>query len=198
MVFILIHQGINKGVINMRKQQLRITEQSLSNVYTITIDNARFNEKFNAFTAEIFTRFLENENLFLGLYRTDGVNLTRKQSKELNDSIEDIIKSFGERKIKNKYLSVVKIDSNDNFYNFVPTIFDYFLESIIFNPKVSWESCEEFHFDYANHRAEDIIARGYTNILFFYFDSGDFSVMFNPEVYTPREIRNIMCDFFEC
>lgn len=178
----------------MKKQQIIINEyENLKGSYTITISNARYHKKFPENITKLFKRFINNnDDLFLGLYRIDGINLASDKQEELKKDIPAFLQKHGEVKNQNEYLTVAKIKIDDCIYGFIPSIFDYYLETILFNPKISWEFFQQFYFDYLKYRYDDYILNDFTDILIFYSDSGDFSVCFNPKKYTPKEVRSII------
>lgn len=164
--------------------------------HTITIDNARYQKGFLDSIEKVFKFFLVDEELFFGFYRTDGVNLTFKRLKELEKEIPAFFQKYGDIQVLSEYLSVAKINVKDCFYNFIPSIFDYYFETTLFNPKVNWETFKQYHSDYQNHRFDDIILNHFAEVLFLYFDSGDFTICFNPEMYKPRDVRILIGEVF--
>lgn len=164
--------------------------KNTSGVYTIIINNARYQKNFfNAIEKIINVFFIERE-VFFGFCRTDGVNLTLEQQKKLENEIPAFFKKNGDMQNISEYLTVARIESNNYSYNFIPLIFDYYLETIMFNPKVEWEIFKQYHSNYQEHRFEDIILNHFAEVLFYYFDSGDFLICFNSQKYNPREVRS--------
>lgn len=185
------------GVFDVRKKQITIEEyKNPLGSHTIIINNARYQKCFPNSVKKVFDSFLIDKELFLGFFRIDGVNLTLKRQKELKYEIPKLFQKYGEMQNLNEYLSVAKINSNDHIHNFIPSIFDYYLETTLFNSKVSWETFKQYHFNYQQHRFDDIILNNFAEMLFSYFDSGDFSICFNPKVYNPRKVRNMMNEVF--
>lgn len=181
----------------MKKHQIIISEKrNPKGSYTITIDNVRFQEKFPENTKQIMKEFIDDSELFLGFYRIDGIHLTSPKEKELKKEIPAFFQKYGEIKNQNEYLTIAKTKENDRIYHLLPSIFDYYLDTILFNPKISWELFEEFHINYLAHSLDDYIFNNIADILFLYFDSGDFSICFNPEKYEHKEIRTIVDRIF--
>ena len=161
--------------------------------HTITIDNARYQKGFLDSIEKVFKFFLVDEELFFGFYRTDGVNLTFKRLKELEKEIPAFFQKYGDIQVLSEYLSVAKINVKDCFYNFIPSIFDYYFETTLFNPKVN-RSFKHYHSDY---KITDLMILFSTILLkFLYFDSGDFTICFNPEMYKPRDVRILIGEVF--
>ncbi|OQA48535.1 MAG: hypothetical protein BWY46_01307 [Firmicutes bacterium ADurb.Bin300] len=181
----------------MKKRQMTIEEyKNPLGTHTITINNARYQKCFLNSIEKVLKQFLVDEELFFGFYRTDGVNLTLKRQKELKNEIPSLFQKYGDIQNLSEYLSIAKININDYIYNFIPAIFDYYLETTLFNPKVNWETFKQYHSNYQKHRFDDIILNNFTEVLFCYFDSGDFSICFNPEMHNPREVRNMIDEVF--
>lgn len=177
----------------MKNRQVTIEEyKNPLGANTITINNARYQKCFMNSIEKVFKSFLAEGELFFGFYRTDGLNLTLQQQKELEKVIPELFQRYGDIKNLNEYLSAARINSSDVIYNFIPSIFDYYLETILFNPKVDWYTFERYHYDYQKHRLDEIIINNFADVLFFYSDSGDFSICFNTEKYDHGEIRNLI------
>lgn len=177
----------------MKKRQITINEYSNHlGSYTIIIDNARYHKNFSQNIVNLIKQFTNDDEMFFGFYRIDGLNLTLKEQKKLEKEIPCLFQKHGEIKIQNDYLSIAKAKITDCIYNSLASIFDYHLETILFNSKVNWETFQKYHFDYQNHRYDDYIINNFTDILFYYFDSGDFSVCFNSKKYTPENMRDII------
>lgn len=182
----------------MKKRKMAIEEyKNPLGTYTITVYNARYQKCFHNSIEKVFNHFLEvGDELFWGFYRTDGVNLTLKRQKELKNEIFSLFQTYGEIQNLNEYLSSAKSCINDHIYNFIPSIFDYYFETTLFNPKVNWETFKEFYSDYQKHRVDDIILNHFADVLFRYFDSGDFSICFNSEIYNPKKVRKMIDEVF--
>ena len=85
----------------MRKHELSImsyTNQNGSN--TIYIDNIGFYpEIINKLIFEIVNKFIQGDELFVSLYKIDGVNLSRKDFKKIGEELEEYFK------INNNYIN---------------------------------------------------------------------------------------------
>lgn len=181
----------------MKKRQITIEECiNPLGACTVTVNNARYHKFFLNCFEKVYKSFLTDKELFFGFYRTDGVNLTSKRQRELKNEIPALFQKYGSQKNISEYLSVAKINSCDDIYNFIPLIFDYYLETMLFSPKVSWNTFVQYHSNYQNHRFDDIILDRFAEVLFFYYDSGDFAICFNPETYNPRDVRNMIDEVF--
>lgn len=181
----------------MKKRQVSIKEsKNASGVYTIRINNARYQKGFYSFVNRTVEHFLIDEEVFFGFYRTDGVNLTKDQSKVLEKKIPDFFHEGGDIQNLNEYLSIARIALDEQGLDLVPQIFDYYLETIIFRPKTAWETFQQYYSHYLEHRFEDYISDGLAGMLFCCVDSGDFVICFDPEKCNPREIQCIASEAF--
>ena len=75
----------------------------------------------------------------------------------------------------------------------IERIFHYYLNTIVFSPKVDWDTFVRSYSDYMNIVIDDYVLNEYTDFLFSYVDSGDFSVTFNPKLYDPKVIWKQKC-----
>ena len=182
---------IRKIVIIMKKITIKEYKKTKC-AYTIVLENVRFDENGFEIIEKIIKRFMVGDELFFGFYRTDGVNITSKQFNDYEKEIKDFFELNGEIKKQNTYLAVAQTTINHNLYKILPRIFDYYLDTVLFNPKISWETFEKYHFEYMEHTNEDYIINNYADFIFSYFDSGDFLVCFNPENYDAANIRNVI------
>ena len=88
----------------------------------------------------------------------------------------------------NNYLSVAKTKLNASFYEVLPYVFDYYLDIVLFNPKIDWVTFVNYHFQYMDHNHARYIISDFTEFLFSYFDSSDFSVSFNSVNYFSEDV----------
>lgn len=160
-----------------------------SHSHTIIVNNARYQKDFSNNIEKVLKHFLLDEVIFFGFCRIDGINLSREQQKNLKNAIPAFFGKNGDIQNLSEHLAVAKITSSNHNYYLIPSIFDYYLETIMFNPKVDWETFKQYHFNYQEHRFDDIILNHYAEMVFCYFDSGDFLVCFNPQRYNPGEVR---------
>lgn len=178
---------------DLKKRQITIEEyENNSGAHTIIINNARYQKGFFNIIEKIIKYFLVDDEVFFGFCRTDGVNLTLEQQIKLKNEIPAFFQKSGDMQSLNEYLTVARIDSNNNEYSFIPSIFDYYLETTMFNPKIDWEAFKQYHSNYQDHRFDDIILNHFAELLFYYFDSGDFLICFNPQKYNPKEVKSII------
>ena len=182
---------IRKIVIIMKKITIKEYKNSKCS-YAIVLENVRFDENGFEIIEKIIKRFMVGDELFFGFYRTDGVNINSKQFKDYEKEIKDFFEINGEIRKQNTYLAVAQTSINHNLNKILPRIFDYYLDTVLFNPKISWETFEKYHFEYMEHTNEDYIINNYADFIFSYFDSGDFLVCFNPENYDAANIRNVI------
>lgn len=170
--------------------------KNTSGAHTIIINNARYQESFLDAIKKIIKVFLFDKEVFFGFCRTDGMNLTLEEQRKLENEIPVFFQKNGDLQNLSEYLTVARIESNDYKYSFIPLIFDYYLETIMFNPKVDWETFKQHHSKYLEHRYDEIILNNFAEVLFYYFDSGDFLICFNSQIYDPKEVRSMVELFF--
>ena len=181
----------------MKKRQMTIEEyKNAPGVHTIIINNARYQEGFLDAIEKIIEAFLVDKEVFFGFCRTDGMHLTLEQQKKLEKEIPAFFQKNGDLQTLSEYLTVARIQLNNYGYDYIPLIFDYYLETIMFNPKVDWEIFKQHHSNYQEHKLDEIILNHFAEVLFDYFDSGDFLICFNSHMYSPREIRSMVELFF--
>jgi len=144
---------------------------------------------------EVIQHFTKGREFFFGHYRTDGINLTGEEWEKYGKEIPEYFQANGrydslvmtvEKRGKTKEVGELIVGSapvNDSIYEMLPKIFHYYLETIFFCPKIDWKTFAQEYRGYMKHGASDFISKGYTDFLFAYVDSGDFSISFNPNVY---------------
>ena len=174
----------------MKKKRITITEiDGSNNVCTIIINNVRFHKNYFIIVKEIISEFLNDEDVFFGFYRTDCMNLSSEQQRILNKVIPTFFHNNGEIQRLNEYLTVARTKFNKLNKSIIPSVFDYYLETIIFNPKVDWVIFKDCYNRYFEHRFENYILSHYAELLLFYFDSGDISICFDSHIYAKEIIR---------
>lgn len=177
----------------MSKGQFIFEEyETSSGIYVITLNNFRYHNYFSENVQRILKRFLTDDKLFFGFYRTDGLNISNKCQEVIKNEIPLFFRKNGCINYLNEYLSTAEIIATDRVFDYIPFIFDYFLETIIFKPNISIENFNKCHSDYMNNRVEELILKKYTDMLFYYFDSGDFSIYFDPKKYEPAKVRDVI------
>lgn len=177
-------------------RQVSIVEYAnFAGIYTILINNARFHDRFQDNIKNLFYHYLNDGEVFFGFCRLDGTNLKSNQYKELKNAIPDFFKKHGSLNIINKYLSAGRLDSC-RYDDIIPLIFDYYLETILFNLKSDWVTFLKYYSDYQNIRLENIILNNYADILFYYFDSGDLEICFSTEKYSLKEVKSLIYKIF--
>lgn len=90
------------------------------------------------------------------------------------------------------YLTVARTQISGEFYDYLKWILQFYLETVFFAPRIPFEKFEEEFKNYMHSPGIDYIAKGYTDFLFSYYDSGDFSVFFSPEKHDIDDVRNII------
>lgn len=165
--------------------------------FRVTIHNAVLQEKCFAKINEIIKNFVQGNEMLFGFYRTDGLNLTKdewkkcdkeiplffKENGEYKDIVEKVIDRKGSEKEYSGYLVAAKAQVNEQLYENLQWILQYYLETAFFVPKISFTEFETIFSNYMKKSTKDYISNGYTDFLFSYFDSGSFSVTFDPKKY---------------
>lgn len=181
----------------MKKRQLTVEEYvNPSGSHTITVNNARYQEHFSQKIHQMLKAFSDDGELFFGFYRTDGLNLTAERQKELEKEIPKLFREDGGIKKLNDYVAVARIEESDRIPDRLISIFDYFLETVLFYASGRWEDFRLFYADYQKHSAEELLFNGFAKVLFYYSDSGDFSVCFHPESYHADDVRRLIEEIF--
>lgn len=171
------------------KMYIKEHEYSKS-IYEIRIENIRKNSKCFLIVEKILNKLLNKKEIYFGFYRTDGINIPNGHFKHYKRSINNFFDEYGEFKEINEYLSVAKIESNSALCEILPIVLDYYLDIIIFDPKIEWSKYVIYHSKYMEHNNIDYILNGYADILFSYSDSSDFSIIFSTEKIMPENIKN--------
>lgn len=161
-------------------------------IYEIRIENIRQDSKCFLIIEKFLHNFLNNEELFFGFYRTDGINIPKGQIKHYKILIKDFFDKHGELKELNEYLSVAKIKSNSTLSEILPIVLDYYLDTVLFNSKIEWNKYVIYYSKYMEHTYIDYIMNGFADILFSYSDSSDFSICFNSEKISRENIKDII------
>ena len=155
-----------------------------SGVCIITLDNVASHPQI---IERIIRCFALGEEVFLGHYRQDGFNLTNNQMKELKEKIPRYFSQYGDyqivdktpKKRKRKYLVTCRCPNDERFYKMLKDILAYYWQTVIFCPLIDWSSFVSLYQNYMSVPLKTYIQNGYTDFLFFYTDSGDFSIMFD-------------------
>ena len=188
----------------MKNSHLSIFERENSNgSYSICFENTDVNRDFIDKIKEIIKHFAVGNEFFFGHYRTDGFNISNEKFLQYGLEIPEFFKANGKYKkiIKGKEkkigfitsppleLIICRAPNNEKTIDMFDKIFHYYLETVLFCPKIDWETFAASYSDYMKHAARDYVLNGYTDFLFAYVDSGDFSISFDPKVYDPKRIR---------
>lgn len=166
------------------------------NIHMITFDNIIKDNNAVCYIKHAIKSFLLGSEIFMGHYRLDGFNLTPHKIKKYSVEIPEYFKYNGEILYLKTFkkpgdgLTICRCKNQSFFYDELEKILDFYLETILFCPKLSWFDFANFHKNYMNITAFDYILNGFADILFLYNDSGDFSVLFNLDVYSAEFVHN--------
>jgi len=184
------------------RNSLKIYKHSqLKGISNIILDNVDINTLQKCIL--VTRNFVKGDNLFLGHYRVDGINLSLDEFTECEGLINKFISNGAYTKlienIRKKsvsYLTVGNLPVNDDTYRILPMLLKYYLETIYFCPKIDWDAFVKIYRNYMKISAQEFIVNGFTDIMFSHFDSCSFSISFNSEVYninsTYNEIEKIV------
>lgn len=170
--------------------------------FCVTVCNAVLNENCFAKINETVKSFAQGNEMFFGFYRTDGLNLTKdewkkcdkeiplffKENGEYKDIVEKVINRKGKEKEYSGYLITAKAQVNEQLYENLQWILQYYLETTFFVPKISFTEFETIFSNYMKKSTKDYISNGYTDFLFSYYDSRNFSVTFDPQKYNAENV----------
>lgn len=190
-------------VVNMKKKQLNIREfQHTNGSYCILLCNAGLNQAIFRKLKEIIKHFAVGNQLFFGHYKLDGMNISRKEFLECASKIPQYFSSNGkyQKIVKSpikkfditcplQELVVCQAPNNSETYEILANVFNYYLETILFCPKIDWETFVHSYSNYIDNVTKDYVLNGYADFVFSYVDSGDFSICFDPTVYNAQAIR---------
>ena len=196
MDFTCILRDINE--VEVMKRRYFTIDEYINNdmIYTIILNNIRCCKDGVKKINDIIVEFSNEDEFFIGTYKMDGFNLTNKEIVSYHSYIEEYFNHIAPDSIKkplhveiDKELNVYRVFNNNNFHNILNKLFEYYLETVIFCPKISWNQFVCKYKDYMKNGTRDYIQQGYTDIIFSYIDSGDFCITFNSNVYAPQLIR---------
>lgn len=190
---------------------MNITTNVLSNGnFVISLDEIETDPNMVNQCSKIIKHFTKGEELFFSLYREDGFLLNEDELIkfryeipkyfQINGQWSTLLKAEKNNKkyYDTRFLKAGSLPVNDTTYSLLPKVFHYFLETLCFCPKISWELFKEICQENIKGGKKDYIINGYTDFLFAYVDNGDFSITFNPHVFDVNiifsEIINIIYD----
>lgn len=177
---------------------------------SIWIDNARLYPNGFYKINQIIRAFAVGKELYFGHYKVDGVNISNAEFKQYGMEIPTYFEKCGKyhpivkdvlkrgKVCSYKELTVCCAPNYEETYKMIEKVFHYYLETILFSPKVEWDTFVHSYSNYMNITTNDYVLNGYTDFLFSYVDSGDFFVTFDPKLYTPQivleEVRKIVME----
>lgn len=188
----------------MKNQYMTINEfKNPNGSYKIVINNIRLHNEMQKQIYFIIEQFATGPELFFGHYKKDGVYLSNEEMEKYSIEIPEFFNSFGtyhqieqtckkNKKIERIYndLIVCRAPNNIKLYKMLNKIFDYYLETVFFCPKVKWDAFVDSYANYMHNVTDDYVLNGYADFLFAYVDSGDFSISFDPRKHDPVAVRN--------
>lgn len=182
----------------LKKRKVTITDHKMPNgTYCISMYNVAFYPNIINKIIQFIKEYTVGMELYFGLYRTDGIYLSNDEMLRYSLEIPEFFRNHGEYHLMNKLgLLACRANSHD-LYEILDKIFFYYLDTIIFVPKIDWNTFINSYKNYMSGVTKEYIVNGYTDILFAYTDSGDFSVLFDPQKYDPKLMYQKMNDIVE-
>ena len=187
----------------MKRNKLSIRKTGNSNgSCSIWIDNARLYPNIYNKIAQIIKEFTDGSLLYFGHYKKDGINISNSVFKQYGIDIVSFFTTHGvynpieETYLKNgkvctrQELTVCSAPNDKITYSMFEKIFHYYLETVVFSPKIEWNTFVDSYSNYMNIVTNDYVLNGYTDFIFSYVDSGDFSITFNPVKYDSKVMEN--------
>ena len=168
--------------------------------YCIALDNIRRFPKLMTGIPKIIDFYSCSDQLFIGTYKIDGLNIPRKSMSDYELEISNYFKTFGDyyclppndsksMHIFSSDLTAFKSYDKQKTYTILNKMFDFFLETNIFDPCITWEQFKAYHSDYTKPIAPDYVLNGFTEFMFSFVDSSDFIISFNPQKHIPETIE---------
>lgn len=186
----------------MKRNKLSIrTTRNFNGSCSIWIDNARLYPNIYNKIAQIIKELADGRVLYFGHYKKDGINISKSKFKQYGMDILAFFKTYGryypivETYSKNgkmcnrQELTVCSAPNNEATHKMFEKIFHYYLETIIFSPKIEWNTFVDSYSNYMNIVTNDYVLNGYTDFIFSYVDSEDFSITFNPSKYDSKVMQ---------
>lgn len=186
----------------MKKHKINMNEiHKPKGICSIWIDNIRLCEDHFQKISDIIRCFSSGSELYFCLYKKDGMYLSKKQEQLYGKEILSFFRNNGkiypifennsakEYNIYAQELFFCSASNNDATYEIIEKVCPYFLENIIFSPKVDWRTFINMYTEYIQVGADEYLIKNYTDFLFSYVDSGDLSISFNARKYNSKLIR---------
>ena len=178
----------------MKKQNVVFTKFNYPNeVCSVTLNNIGQHPELMSKIPVIIDSFTPKSELFIGSYKRDGFLLTDAQIEQFSIDIPKYFKKFGEVKQMdlidrqsnpNKLvggLYVFRAPVSEKTYHTLNKVFMYFLETIVFSPKINWNTFVDSYREYTKYGTRNYIQKGYADFMFSFVDSGDFTISFKEE-----------------
>ncbi len=169
-----------------------------NDICTIVFENIVCDSTAFVLIENIIKQFATGDELFFEHYRLDGFYLSRNEMKECGERIPAFFKAHGEYQTMNVFngkqmsegegLTACRCPNDEKIYKMIEKIFHYYLETVMFSPKISWQDFLKVHENYMKHCAKEYILYDYTDYIFSYVDSGTFSIMFNSKKHNSAEV----------
>lgn len=177
----------------MRKKQVKYNiSTDEKGICTIEISEIRYHKNYFGIVEKIVKSLFFNCDLFLSLYRLDGINLSEDMRVKYEAAIPAFFNEKGSIKKQNQYLTSAKFKLDDNTYDIIPIVFDYYLETVICSPHLTWDDWKKYNLNYINQRSDEIVAKGYSDLVLTFFDSGSLSISVNPLKHCVEDVVSMI------
>ncbi|MBR0482311.1 MAG: hypothetical protein IJJ48_07560 [Firmicutes bacterium] len=168
-----------------------------SMMYRITINNVINADDCFDKIIRIMQHYSLGEEYYFGFYRLDGIKMTKeewirydkeipayfKQNGTFQEITETVYGKSGREKTYSGYLIVARAKINNDLYQNLQWFFKYYLETVMFVPKISFDIFKEVFSNYMRESTKSYLANNYTDFLYTYYDSGSFDISFDPQKY---------------
>ena len=131
----------------------------------------------------IIKHFSKGKELLFEFYREDGINLTEDEFLKYKKEIPEYFKKHGKILVIDDIRTIACLPINERIYEIFPKIFNYYLETSFFVPRIDWESFVHQYHENVKNRKLNFIENNYTDVILRYVDSGIFMIEFNFNVY---------------
>ena len=185
----------------MQKQNVSITKFNYPNeVCSVTLNNIGQHPELMNKIPSVIEHFSSGLELFLGSYKRDGLLLTNVQIERFCCDIPKYFKACGEIRQIDLFgtqsnperligdLYVFHAPASQETYSMLNKVFLYFLETVVFSPKIDWNTFIRSYQEYTKYGTHNYIQKGYTDFLFSFVDSGDFTISFKEQTMSTQSV----------
>lgn len=191
----------------MNKKLIVSYNKSASGVCNIYIENIEKHSKSFEIVSDIINEFTKSDELFVGAYKIDGINISKAVFKsnerelfEFFSSAKHCVNFFIEGIKNSKHfsdLNAFRIENKKENYSYIRKIFQCTLEAIVFSPQITWNEFLDYFRLYTQRGVDQLVTLGMTEFLISHIDSSDIVVSFDSKKHNTEEILNKIVDIIE-